>query len=218
MRSVSLAHAEDQLRAALDRGDLNDIDAWSELVDMLQELDRRPPPRLGEAALWYASLGLHVFPLSAMSKVPRRGTAGLHDATTDARVISRWWTEHPDANVAIATGHLVDVLDIDGEEGQLSLSKLIVARKPDIDSSGPLPGSLLFREALGIVSTPRPGGVHLFYPASGRGNRAGLLPHIDQRGLGGYVVAPPSRTADGGYEWVRVLDVTGLLATTGTSG
>ena len=29
---------------------------------------------------------------------------GVHDATTDAATLIRWWTDTPDANIGIATG------------------------------------------------------------------------------------------------------------------
>lgn len=212
MRSLSLELAEQKLRAAMDAGDLRAMDAWAELVDMLDELARRPTPTLADAARWYGSLGLKVFPLTPRSKVPLKGTHGLHDASSDHLQIAGWWGMRPDCNVGIATGHLVDVLDIDGVEGQVSLSQLIGWDEPDIDERG-TPARML-SSALGIVSTPRAGGVHLFYPASGQGNTTGLLPHIDRRGVGGYVVAPPSivETPDvsGVYEWVRLLDVSAL--------
>ena len=46
------------------------------------------------------------------------------------------------------------------------------------------------------------GGWHLWFAPTGHGNRVRLLPGVDWRGLGGYVVAPPSRHASGGaYSW-----------------
>jgi hypothetical protein len=86
-----MEHAEQRLRAALDDGDLDAIEFFSTLVDDLENKQRRPPPGLADAALWYASLGLHVFPLSPRSKMPRAGTHGLKDATTDQRLIAQWW-------------------------------------------------------------------------------------------------------------------------------
>jgi hypothetical protein len=45
-----------------------------------------------------------------------------------------------------------------------------------------------------LVRTPS-GGLHAYYPLSGREQRcwAALSAHIDFRGDGGYVIAPPSR-------------------------
>jgi hypothetical protein len=48
--------------------------------------------------------------------------------------------------------------------------------------------------------------MHLYVPANPAvGNGAGLLPNVDYRGAGGYVVAPPSRTDVGSYRWLRPL-------------
>lgn len=49
-------------------------------------------------------------------------------------------------------------------------------------------------------------GWHHYLAASGAGNRAGLLEHVDWRGRGGYVVAPPSQHVSGTrYRWLRPL-------------
>jgi hypothetical protein len=46
----------------------------------------------------------------------------------------------------------------------------------------------------------------IYLAPTGTGNRAGLLAHVDWRGRGGYVVAPPSRHANGRrYRWLRPL-------------
>lgn len=157
-----------------------------------------PPvlPSLHSAALWYAQHGLHVFRLQPGTKVPFKFSRGCKEATTDAGQIDTWWTESPDANIGIATGHLVDVIDVDGFEGVCSYVKIIEE----------LP------QVYGKVSTPRPGGMHLYVAAvPGRGNRAGVLPHVDYRGLGGYVVAPPSVNEQGRYEWIHPLEVDALV-------
>lgn len=203
-----MQHAEQRLRAALDDGDLDAIEFFSTLVDDLESKQRRPPPGLADAALWYASLGLHVFPLSPRSKMPRAGTHGLKDATTDQRLIASWWAVDEHANIGIATGHVVDVFDVDGLEGEQSLAALIGDAQPDVDvqlAADPLAERLLLSDVIGVVSTPRDGGRHLYVPAMGVGNRANLAPKVDIRGLGGYVVAPPSVTDVGTYEWVRLL-------------
>jgi Bifunctional DNA primase/polymerase, N-terminal len=141
------------------------------------------------AALAYARAGWRVFPAVPGEKVPATAH-GVHDATADAGPIRAWWERNPDRNVAIACGHPgPDVLDID--------------RKPD--GSG-FPALRQLRQA-GLITNPRAmirtpnDGAHLYYaPTSGSGNGSVPAAHIDHRGAGGYVIAPPSevrRAADG---------------------
>lgn len=186
--TITFPDARDALDAAIRNGNAAAIVTLGALVD---KLDDRPRPELLPSALWYAAQGLHVFPLTPQSKIPRPRSRGCHDATTDPGTIRRWWADNPAANVGIATGHVVDVIDVDGPAG--------------VDSwldCGNLP------PILGIVKTPREGGLHLYVATQPeRGNRANLIPGIDYRGAGGYVVAPPSRTDVGEYVWTRPLEV-----------
>ena len=71
-------------------------------------------------ALRYAAMGWPVLPLVPNRKVPATAH-GVHDATTDAERIRRWWTENPAYNVGIAAGKesgLV-VFDVDPRNGGL---------------------------------------------------------------------------------------------------
>lgn len=181
---------ETAIRAAMTAGD------WAEAERLRADLDAVPrrSPGLASSALWYAEQGLQVFPLQPGSKVPYSGSRGCKDATTDPGQVRRWWAERPSANVGLATGHLVDVIDIDGPEGVRSWA-----------AAGDLP------PVLGTVSTPRQGGTHLYVRATGAGNRAAMRPGIDYRGLGGYVVAPPSVVGEVAYRWRRPLQVSRLL-------
>lgn len=192
---TSMEDAERELREALDEGDVERIRAAERAVNEVEERERRPIAPLLSAALWYAEQGLRVFPLSPGSKIPFKGTRGCLDATDDTARVQEWWTTTPEANIGLATGHQVDVVDIDGYAGQ-------VARSEHWEAFEQL-------TVLGIVSTPRDGGVHLYVPASGRGNKASLFDHVDYRGVGGYVVAPPSRTDVGTYGWLTPLDLEG---------
>ena len=200
MTPMTLTEAEADVWTALAFDDLDAINAAAAVLD---RFDVRPPlPSLGASALWYAEQGLAVFRLQPGRKTPLPGSRGCKDATTDLEQVRAWWTEHPEANIGIATGHLVDVIDLDGLEGQLSWLRL-VEEPPTI---------------YGKVSTPRPGGGHLYVAAvPGTGNRAGILPSVDYRGTGGYVVAPPSVITEGNgypgrYEWVRPIDVAAIAA------
>jgi len=154
------------------------------------------------AALAYARHGIPVLPVHAPG--PRGGCScdkgvscehpgkhphlrhGLTDASTDPRRIDMWWTRWPEASVGLRTGVVMDVADVDSAEGWHGLYHLLSGEPP----AGPR------------VRTGG-GGWHFWFRPLGFGNRVGLLPGLDWRGVGGYVVAPPSRHASGGdYRWV----------------
>jgi Bifunctional DNA primase/polymerase, N-terminal len=111
---------------------------------------------------------------------------GLTEASTDPHLIETWWSRWPAANVGLRTGVAMDVADIDSAEGWHGLALLL---------GGVLPPSPRVRTG--------GGGWHLWFRPSGHGNRVRLLPGVDWRGVGGYVVAPPSRHHHGAdYRWV----------------
>lgn len=195
MKPYSIDDAETELRAAIDHDDLEAIKRLEKVVD---DLDVHPAPvSLHSAALWYAGQGIPVFPLTPGTKIPLKGSGGCLDASIDPDLVNAWWKGNPHANIGIATGHLIDVVDIDGLKGQTSRMQ-----------NWPMFAGL---EVLGQVSTPRPGGLHLYVPRKeGITNGAGLLPGVDYRGLGGYVVAPPSRNEQGAYVWLAPLNLSTL--------
>src|SRR4051812_26896453 len=71
----------------------------------------------------YAEAGWPVFPLRARDKRPIP-TNGFKAATTDHALVSAWWAAEPNANIGCATGHVFDVLDVDGEAGVAYLRSL----------------------------------------------------------------------------------------------
>jgi hypothetical protein len=119
---------------------------------------------------------------------------GVNDATTNRARVLAWWTRHPSANIGLATGHCFDVLDVDGPTGAHAIQKLADAH--GLQSFGPL------------VRTGG-GGWHYYLAPTGLGNaRPRDLEHVDWRGRGGYVVAPPSRHASGqAYQWAAGRDL-----------
>lgn len=152
---------------------------------------------LGQAALGYVNDGLAVFPLKPRSKEPFDGSHGFKDATRNPELIRRWWTNEPDANIGIATGAVsggVFVIDIDdGHGGALGTESLQAWE----EENGELPET---RE-----SATGSGGRHLFYrcpPGVAVKSATGLVPSVDLRGNGGYIVAPPSTHPNGNlYVW-----------------
>lgn len=191
MSELGLLQAEEAMRHALDEGVFMKIEAARCKVALA--VPERPPPTTLQAALYYAALGLPVFPLQPSTKLPWPRSHGCKDATTDPERIRQWFgpTKAP-SNLGIATGHTVDVIDIDGLAGHVS-------RVGNWDMFDGL-------DVLAVVSTPRAGGLHLWIPATGDGNAQKLLPGIDYRGAGGYVVAPPSTTPEGAYRFNRAPD------------
>jgi Bifunctional DNA primase/polymerase, N-terminal len=188
----------------------------------------RPRWQLRDAALGYASRGIPVLPLHyplphhgdlqpvpgdhllvegirCSCRDPDCGQVGKHplgslvphgvkDATCNRARILAWWTRHPQANIGLATGHLFDVLDVDGPAGAQAIQ--VLAATHGLQSSGPL------------VRTGGDGW-HFYLVPTGLGNvQPRELEHVDWRGRGGYVVAPPSRHASGHpYHWAAGRDL-----------
>jgi len=183
---------EQDLREAMAN---DDWEAVERIMVVLDGLPVRPSASLAGAALWYAEQGFRVFPISPGTKVPYKGSGGCKDGTSDMDRVAAWWKADPRANIGIATGHLVDVVDFDGVRGHEAWAELW----RDHPDDGLTPGVPL----LATVSTPRPGGLHAYVRATGQGNGASMVPGVDYRGAGGYVLAPPSRTGQGTYEFLR---------------
>ncbi len=159
-----------------------------------QERDRLTrPTALADAAHYYATRNIPIFPLQPGTKIPLPHSRGFKDATTNTDQIREWWERTPQANIGAPTGHLWDVIDIDTTpiNGWWSL-----AGEPDTFNT-------ITTDAIGKTLTPS-GGAHILVPPSGRGNSTALLPGVDYRGVGGYVVLPPSRTGTNLYRWASV--------------
>ena|SRR5215210_3550502 len=100
--------------------------------EKVEEVRHGSAPTLHNAALAYARRSVPVFPCEPGAKRPLTRN-GHWDATTDPRVVGRWWRRWPTANVGIPTGKKsgVVVLDVDVEDGGLeSLAKLERAVAP----------------------------------------------------------------------------------------
>jgi hypothetical protein len=146
----------------------------------------QPTNALLAAALDLAARGWPVFPLQPVSKVPLRGSRGCLEATCAAATIARWWQRWPRANIAVATGRGLVVLDEDTYKG---------VRTED----WALPETL-------TVATAR-GGRHWYFACAdplASLPEGQLGPGIGLKARGGYVVAPPSRYRGAPYRWVDV--------------
>ncbi len=163
------------------------------------------------SALAYARAGLRVFPVYEVDANGRCACAkdcgrdagkhprtrhGFKDATVDTSQILAWWTKWPSANVAIATGNGIAVVDVDthGADGHATLAALEAAH-------GRLPETA-------EVATGG-GGRHVYFHAP-LGLKSGSLgPGVDLKAEGGYVVGPPSTHRSGRrYAWSCELPAT----------
>jgi len=175
---------------------------------------------MGQAALQYARHGWPVFPcrerdesvtrangkvVHYKAKAPYSGQ-GFKDATTDERRIEAWWRQHPQALIGLPMGvNGLFALDfdprIDAESGEVFTLETL---KADLEAQigVALPPSL--------TAITQSDGVHVYFRQPDDGgdpirNRGNLPDHVDVRGLGGYVIAPPSIMVDtdARYRWHR---------------
>lgn len=147
-------------------------------------------PRLLEA-LWCAKQGWAVVPCHPGEKRPMT-QHGYKDASTNKSRIIQWWSDAPDANLAVVTGALSGVIvpDIDPRNGgDESLAEL--ERK-----YGPLPPTLM------VITGG--GGRHFYFahPQGIAARSSTLAPGIDLQADGKLVIAPPSVHPSGKlYQW-----------------
>lgn len=141
-----------------------------------------------DAALDYHRQGLHPIPVEARGKKPLVAWADFQTTQPTVAQLVSWWTDWPDANVALVLGRGLAAVDIDGPEGDAALAAAGVTF--DFDAPVSVTGK----------------GKHVFVRAE-VGDRVGLLPKVDIRGVG-YVVAPPSIHGPTGraYTWAVPMD------------
>lgn len=173
-----------------------------------------------QSALRYAAAGLRVFPCSPATdgtgkrplvsgeSAPGAKDGGLYLATTDEDQIRAWWRRWPRALIGLPTGAVNGVVVIDLDPRAHPADAMLAALA---DWCGDLDTVLADGE---IVAPPvvvtQSGGLHLYFahPGVDVGNRANLFgrladvpeaiaAHVDVRGDGGYVIAPPSVMASG---------------------
>ncbi|MGA1785054.1 MAG: bifunctional DNA primase/polymerase [Pontimonas sp.] len=140
-----------------------------------------------DAAIAYARRGIRVIPIQHATKIPLL-KAWTTEASNDETIVREWFTNtYKGAGIGIATGKAANrqffVLDIDDKNGKSGSDTLA-----DLETEhGKLPDTV-------TVLTPT-GGRHLYFTTTieirnDAGKRLGE--GLDIRGIGGYVVAPPS--------------------------
>jgi len=150
-------------------------------------------PPLLEAALLYVKRGWKIIPATPTKQPATRH--GVKDATSDVPTIRRWFDTDNLVNVAVALGRASNlaVLDIDAYKPDCGWPTLEIEHgRPDTFT----------------VQTPRLG-THFYFEIP-RGmevrSRTAFARHVELRSNGLYVLAPPSRTADGEYTVINSSD------------
>lgn len=191
------------LLAEIKSGDMAAAALTEQLINEMSKVEIAP------AAVTFTEWMWPVFPLAINSKIPaipKPKGHGFKDATTDTQRIEKWWSRHPLHNIGLATGHMFDVIDVDTKDSEGNPSPVGVQSFLKCLTDGDLPET----HAVAITAS---GGMHLYVKATGKGNFAGMgknkdgtlrRPGVDYRGLGGYVVAPPSQLKEPGrqYTWL----------------
>jgi hypothetical protein len=157
------------------------------------------------AAAEYAALGLPIFPLhyvrddgtcscgracSSVGKHPMTAN-GVKDASGEAAIVKAWWADQPLANIGLATGGNIYVVDLDGAAGMAAWEFMI---------------QTLPYTPTRTVITGGGGRHHYFRPPHPdlRNTHWKIAEGIDTRGMGGYVLLPPSNHVSGSrYEWAE---------------
>lgn len=135
-----------------------------------------PISALHQTARNYAKAGIAVFPCWPREKRPATEN-GYKDASDDLGQIDKWWTANPDFNVALCP----DVA------GWFAIDEEFDA-KPGWSNGRELPETY-------TILTPRTG-KHRIYAGSGPSTVRKLAPSVDTRGVGGYILVPPSVVYD----------------------
>jgi hypothetical protein len=144
------------------------------------------------AALRYAEKGLSVIPCKP-DKTPFIPWKPYQTNKATPEEIRNWWVKWPEAMIGIVTGEISGllVIDADNDEARRTIQDL-------------LPDGLV----IPIAKTPRGWHYYFLYPVgAGLTSGAGVLPGVDFRGNGGYIIAPPSKREGGTYAWLPGLSI-----------
>ena len=144
----------------------------------------------------YLRRGFSVFPVTPDAKAPPlvQWAAYQERFATEAEVVA-WWTQHPTANIAVATGKLsgVSVVDVDGDVGIKTFYDHLLGKMPL------------------TLAHETPKGRHLLYKYDVRLKQGtARLPGIDVRNDGGYIIAPPSVVKGKPYRVAKHRDLAAL--------
>lgn len=134
-----------------------------------------------EAALYYSECGIKVIPVSH-NKKPLVEWRGLGEREQTAGEIEALWRITPTANIGALTGYGWIVVDADNDIA----IEFVRANFPWTPVT---------------VKTPR--GMHFYYSSDEEIRNDTSKIGVDVRGTGGFIILPPSKTANGDYRYVE---------------
>lgn len=137
---------------------------------------------LKNAALNYLLRGLSVIPVG-QDKIPLIKWQEFQERRATAAEVKEWWTKFPNAQIGIVTGKISGLIVVDVEAG----------------------GKTDWLPPTATAKTGG-GGRHFYYSYVEFQNKARIKELTDIRGDGGYVLAPPSSSLKGSYEWLSKID------------
>jgi hypothetical protein len=138
------------------------------------------------AALEYYDIGLPVIPCNPRNKKALVGWEQYQTTMPERDLVVKWWTDWPNALIAIVCGDLSDVclLDADSEDAKKKLFEL----SPDL----PQPHA----------KTPRPGWHWYFKCPDSFRSKDDLFLNVDFKANGGLAIIPPSKRNGIPYEFL----------------
>lgn len=140
-------------------------------------------------ALAYLEKGWSVIPLQHREKSPRGEWGEFYSRRPTAEEINRWPTS---SNIGIVTGAISGLAAVDFD--------------PDKGGTQEVKDRYLADHPTGLISQTGSGGWHLFYaipPHTEVRCRTAMMPGVDVRAEGGFVVGPPSIHPNGEhYKWL----------------
>jgi len=143
-----------------------------------------------KAARWYCTEGYSVIPIRAdASKKPLVKWEQYQKEKAPLQQIEEWWQRWPDANIGIVTGEISGISVVDKDLHKMSPEQKAETAKLLPPENTPTANSIS-------------GGEHVYYQYHADiPQTAGLIPHVDTRNNGGYIIAPPSAINGRKYLW-----------------
>jgi Bifunctional DNA primase/polymerase, N-terminal/Primase C terminal 1 (PriCT-1) len=146
-----------------------------------------------KAARWYQGKGYSVIPIRDGSKIPRIDSwAEYQQKAADRNQIDQWWGRWPSANIAIVTGGISNLVVVDADVDPEKNKNGIPIVENHLSDSMEIPTQM----------TPRGGRHYFFKYGEGLTGKADVLPGVDIRTDGNYIIVAPSVGENGKpYKW-----------------